>query len=133
MSRAKIFTIYVLLDLAIAAGVVWCVFQWDSDFLKSRASARDPYDLRSSHGLRLQCPLHLHTGHVTGEDIYDLRTPGSGYRGRGGVVCVSKDASRSISHSGRHSVRAERCLAGGDDCPQYAIRYREVACGWLAV
>jgi hypothetical protein len=27
MSRARIFTIYVLLDLAIVAGVVWCVFQ----------------------------------------------------------------------------------------------------------
>jgi len=27
MSQAKIFTIYVLLDLAIAAGVVWCAFQ----------------------------------------------------------------------------------------------------------
>jgi hypothetical protein len=27
MSRTKIFAIYVLLDLAIVAGVVWCVFQ----------------------------------------------------------------------------------------------------------
>jgi hypothetical protein len=26
MSRAKIFTIYVLFDLLIVAGVVWCVF-----------------------------------------------------------------------------------------------------------
>jgi hypothetical protein len=26
MSRTKIFAIYVLLDLAIVAGVVWCVF-----------------------------------------------------------------------------------------------------------
>lgn len=27
MSRGRIFTIFVLLDLAIIAGVVWCVFQ----------------------------------------------------------------------------------------------------------
>jgi len=27
MSRTKIYAIYVLLDLAIVAGVVWCVFQ----------------------------------------------------------------------------------------------------------
>jgi nucleoside permease NupC len=27
MSRATIFTIFVLVDLAIVAGVVWCVFQ----------------------------------------------------------------------------------------------------------
>ena len=27
MSRSRIFTIFVLLDLAIIAGVVWCVFQ----------------------------------------------------------------------------------------------------------
>ena len=27
MSRAKIFTIYVVIDLLIVAGVVWCVFQ----------------------------------------------------------------------------------------------------------
>jgi len=27
MSRAKIFVIYVLLDLAIIGGVVWCAFQ----------------------------------------------------------------------------------------------------------
>jgi len=27
MSRAAIFTIFILVDLAIVAGVVWCVFQ----------------------------------------------------------------------------------------------------------
>lgn len=27
MTRAKIFTIYVVLDLLIVAAVVWCVFQ----------------------------------------------------------------------------------------------------------
>jgi hypothetical protein len=27
MSRAKIFTVYVLVDLLIVAAVVWCVFQ----------------------------------------------------------------------------------------------------------
>jgi hypothetical protein len=27
MSRAAIFTIFILIDLAIVAGVVWCVFQ----------------------------------------------------------------------------------------------------------
>ncbi|HEX9254269.1 MAG TPA: hypothetical protein VF938_01940 [Candidatus Angelobacter sp.] len=27
MSRAKIFTIYVVIDLLIVGGVVWCVFQ----------------------------------------------------------------------------------------------------------
>ena len=27
MSRAQIFTIFILIDLAIVAGVVWCVFQ----------------------------------------------------------------------------------------------------------
>lgn len=27
MSRAWIFTIFILIDLAIVAGVVWCVFQ----------------------------------------------------------------------------------------------------------
>ena len=27
MSRRWIFTIYILIDLAIVAGVVWCVFQ----------------------------------------------------------------------------------------------------------
>ena len=27
MSRASIFTIFILIDLAIIAGVVWCVFQ----------------------------------------------------------------------------------------------------------
>jgi hypothetical protein len=27
MSRAWIFTIFILVDLAIVAGVVWCVFQ----------------------------------------------------------------------------------------------------------
>jgi hypothetical protein len=27
MTRAKIFTIYIVLDLLIVAGVVWCVFQ----------------------------------------------------------------------------------------------------------
>jgi hypothetical protein len=27
MSRPKIYAIYTLLDLAIVAGVVWCVFQ----------------------------------------------------------------------------------------------------------
>jgi hypothetical protein len=27
MTRAKIFTIYVVFDLLIVAGVVWCVFQ----------------------------------------------------------------------------------------------------------
>jgi hypothetical protein len=27
MARAKIFTIYVVLDLLIVGGVVWCVFQ----------------------------------------------------------------------------------------------------------
>ncbi|HMC32269.1 MAG TPA: hypothetical protein VKL99_15655 [Candidatus Angelobacter sp.] len=27
MSRASIFTIFILVDLAIVAGVVWCVFQ----------------------------------------------------------------------------------------------------------
>jgi len=27
MSRAAIFTIFILIDLAIIAGVVWCVFQ----------------------------------------------------------------------------------------------------------
>jgi hypothetical protein len=27
MSRAKIFTVYVAIDLLIVAGVVWCVFQ----------------------------------------------------------------------------------------------------------
>jgi hypothetical protein len=28
MTRAKIFTIYVVLNLLIVAGVVWCVFQY---------------------------------------------------------------------------------------------------------
>ena len=27
MARAQIFTIFILIDLAIVAGVVWCVFQ----------------------------------------------------------------------------------------------------------
>ena len=27
MSRAKIFTVYVAIDLLIVGGVVWCVFQ----------------------------------------------------------------------------------------------------------
>jgi hypothetical protein len=27
MSRAAIFTIFILIDLAIVGGVVWCVFQ----------------------------------------------------------------------------------------------------------
>ncbi len=27
MSRASIFTIFILVDLAIVGGVVWCVFQ----------------------------------------------------------------------------------------------------------
>ena len=27
MSRTAIFTIFILIDLAIVAGVVWCVFQ----------------------------------------------------------------------------------------------------------
>ena len=27
MSRTRIFTIYILIDLLIVAGVVWCVFQ----------------------------------------------------------------------------------------------------------
>jgi hypothetical protein len=27
MSRAKIFAIYIVIDLLIVAGVVWCVFQ----------------------------------------------------------------------------------------------------------
>jgi hypothetical protein len=27
MSRAQIFTTFILIDLAIVAGVVWCVFQ----------------------------------------------------------------------------------------------------------
>jgi hypothetical protein len=27
MSRASIFTIFILIDLAIMGGVVWCVFQ----------------------------------------------------------------------------------------------------------
>jgi hypothetical protein len=27
MSRAAIFTIFILIDLAIVVGVVWCVFQ----------------------------------------------------------------------------------------------------------
>ena len=27
MSRTKIFTIYIAIDLLIVAGVVWCVFQ----------------------------------------------------------------------------------------------------------
>jgi hypothetical protein len=27
MSRAQIFTIFTLIDLAIIAGVIWCVFQ----------------------------------------------------------------------------------------------------------
>ena len=27
MSRSKIYAIYILLDLAIVAGVVWCAFQ----------------------------------------------------------------------------------------------------------
>jgi hypothetical protein len=27
MSRAKIFVIYIAIDLAIVAGVLWCVFQ----------------------------------------------------------------------------------------------------------
>jgi hypothetical protein len=27
MSRAQIFTIFILIDLAIVGGVVWCVFQ----------------------------------------------------------------------------------------------------------
>ena len=27
MSRAAIFTIFILIDLAIVAGVIWCVFQ----------------------------------------------------------------------------------------------------------
>jgi hypothetical protein len=27
MSRPRIYAIYILLDLAIVAGVVWCVFQ----------------------------------------------------------------------------------------------------------
>ena len=27
MSRAQIFTIFILIDLAIVASVVWCVFQ----------------------------------------------------------------------------------------------------------
>ena len=26
MSRAKIFTVYIVIDLLIVAGVVWCVF-----------------------------------------------------------------------------------------------------------
>lgn len=27
MSRGRIFTIFIVIDLAIVAGVVWCVFQ----------------------------------------------------------------------------------------------------------
>ncbi len=27
MSRVRIFTVFILVDLAIVAGVIWCVFQ----------------------------------------------------------------------------------------------------------